>query len=47
MGWSQLRVRPVEVRETDKQTENIPMEKFIGGPAFGSSHSDYLLQMAQ
>ena len=35
-----------DVWEDGEPTRNIPIEKVIGGPAFRSSHSDYLLQMA-
>ena len=35
-----------EVWEDGERTKDIPIEKVIGGPAFRSSHSDYLLQMA-
>ena len=35
-----------EVWEDGERTRNIPIEKVIGDPAFRSSHSDYLLQMA-
>ena len=35
-----------DVWEDGERTRNIPIEKVIGGPAFRSSHSDYLLQMA-
>ena len=35
-----------EVWEDGEPTRNIPIEKVIGGPAFRSSRSDYLLQMA-
>ena len=35
-----------EVWEDGERTRNIPIERVIGGPAFRSSHSDYLLQMA-
>ena len=35
-----------EVWEDGERTRNIPIEKVIGGPAFRSSDSDYLLQMA-
>ena len=32
--------------EEGERTRNIPVERVIGGPAFRSSDSDYLLQMA-
>ena len=35
-----------DVWEDGERTKDIPIEKVIGGPAFRSSHSDYLLQMA-
>ena len=35
-----------EVWEDGERTRNIPIERVIGVPAFRSSHSDYLLQMA-
>ena len=35
-----------EAWEDGERTRNIPIERVIGGPAFRSSHSDYLLQMA-
>ena len=35
-----------EAWEDGERTRNIPIEKVIGGPAFRSSDSDYLLQMA-
>ena len=35
-----------EVWEDGERTKNIPIENVIGGPAFRSFHSDYLLQMA-
>lgn len=35
-----------EVWEDGERTRDIPIERVIGGPAFRSSHSDYLLQMA-
>ena len=35
-----------EAWEDGERTKDIPIEKVIGGPAFRSSHSDYLLQMA-
>ena len=35
-----------EVWEDGEATKDIPIERIIGGPAFRSSHSDYLLQLA-
>ena len=35
-----------EAWEDGGRTKDIPIERVIGGPAFRSSHSDYLLQMA-
>ena len=35
-----------EAWEDGERTKDIPIEKVIGGPAFRSSHSDFLLQMA-
>ena len=35
-----------EVWEDGERTKDIPIERVIGGPAFRSSHSDHLLQMA-
>ena len=35
-----------EAWEDGEQTKDIPIERVIGGPAFRSSHSDNLLQMA-
>ena len=35
-----------EAWEDGERTRDIPIERVIGGPAFRSSHSDYLLQMA-
>ena len=35
-----------EMWEDGERTRDIPIEKVIGGPAFRSSHSDHLLQMA-
>ena len=35
-----------EAWEDGERTKDIPIEKVIGGPAFRSSHSDHLLQMA-
>ena len=35
-----------ETWEDGERTRNIPIENVIGGPAFRSSDSDYLLQMA-
>ena len=35
-----------EAWEDGERTREIPIERVIGGPAFRSSHSDYLLQMA-
>ena len=35
-----------ELWEEGERTRNIPLERVIGGPAFRSSDSDYLLQMA-
>ena len=35
-----------EVWEDGERTKNIPIENVIGGPTFRSSHSDWLLQMA-
>ena len=32
--------------EDQEPTKDIPIERVIGGPAFRSSRSDYLLQMA-
>ncbi len=29
-----------------ERTKDIPIERVIGGPAFRSSHSDHMLQMA-
>ena len=34
-----------EAWEDGEQTKDIPIDRVIGGPAFRSSHSDYLLQM--
>ena len=49
--YSRLRSRnPVpsryEVWEDGERTRDIPIENVIGGPAFRSSHADFLLQMA-
>lgn len=49
--YGRLRSRnPVPSRykewEDGERTKDIPIEKVIGGPAFRSSHSDHLLQMA-
>ena len=35
-----------EAWENGERTKDIPIERVIGGPAFRSSHSDYLLQTA-
>ena len=35
-----------EAWEDGERTKDIPIERVIGGPAFRSSHSDHLLQMA-
>ncbi len=35
-----------EAWEAGQRTKDIPIERVIGGPAFRSSHSDHLLQMA-
>ena len=35
-----------EVWEDGERTRDIPIERVIGGPVFRSSHSDWLLQMA-
>ena len=35
-----------EVWEDGERTRDIPIENVIGGPTFRSSHSDWLLQMA-
>ena len=35
-----------EIWEDGGRTKDIPIERVIGGPAFRSSHSDHLLQMA-
>ena len=35
-----------EMWEDGERTKDIPIERVIGGPAFRSSHSDHLLQMA-
>ena len=35
-----------EAWEDGERTRDIPIERVIGGPAFRSSHSDHLLQMA-
>ena len=35
-----------EVWENGERTRDIPIENVIGGPTFRSSHSDWLLQMA-
>ncbi len=35
-----------EAWEDGEPTKDIPIERVIGGPAFRSSHSDHLLQMA-
>jgi len=35
-----------EMWEDGERTKDIPIERVIGGPAFRSSHSDLLLQMA-
>ena len=35
-----------ETWEDGERTKDIPIERVIGGPAFRSSHSDHLLQMA-
>ena len=35
-----------EAWEDRERTKDIPIERVIGGPAFRSSHSDHLLQMA-
>ena len=35
-----------EAWEDGERTKDIPIERVIGDPAFRSSHSDYLLQMA-
>ena len=50
-AYRRLKVRnPVPSRyetwEDGERTRNIPVENLIGGPAFRSSDSDYLLQMA-
>ena len=49
--YSRLRSRnPVpsryEVWEDGERTRDMPIENVIGGPAFRSSHADFLLQMA-
>ena len=35
-----------EAWDDGERTKDIPIEKVIGGPAFRSSHSDHMLQMA-
>ncbi len=35
-----------EAWEDGERTKDIPIERVIGGPAFRSSHSDHMLQMA-
>ncbi len=35
-----------EAWEDGERTKDIPIDRIIGGPAFRSSHSDHLLQMA-
>ena len=35
-----------EAWEDGERTRDIPIERVIGGPAFRSSHSDHMLQMA-
>ena len=50
-AYRRLRIfNPVPSRyerwEEGERTRHIPVERVIGGPAFRSSDSDYLLQMA-